>query len=63
MKVVFKVLSLVQTGEPTGARTHGPRLTSMNWGIRSVLPLQLHLALQVVFPLMLKKSTATLYGC
>lgn len=32
MKVVLKVLALVQTGEPAGTQTHGPRLTSMTWG-------------------------------
>jgi len=33
MKVVLKVLSLVQTGEPAGTRTHGTRLTSLNWEV------------------------------
>jgi hypothetical protein len=61
MKVVLKFLALVQTGEPAGTQTHGPRLTSMNWG-GAVLPLQLHLALQIVFALMLENSTATLCG-
>jgi hypothetical protein len=32
MKVVLKFLALVQTGEPAGTQTHGPRLTSMNGG-------------------------------
>ena len=63
MKVVLKVLALVQTGEPAGTQTHGPHHTSMNCGIGSVLPLQLHLAFQVVFALILENSTATLCGC
>lgn len=47
---------------PAGARTHSPRLTSLNWG-GAVRPLQLHLTLQVVFALMLENSAATSCDC